>query len=82
VFEVWDNISIAEVAELEGILRHLYRRDSHASRLSVQKKFNRMMHLPLILTTEGARGGRRGRRTLGGHRKPATEGQVKTGHHE
>ncbi len=37
-----------EVAELEGILRHIYRKDSHASRLSVQKSFARMKRLPLI----------------------------------
>jgi hypothetical protein len=48
VFEVWDNILPAEVAELEGILRHIYRRDSHASRLSVQKSFARIKRLPLI----------------------------------
>src|SRR5689334_9011487 len=33
VFEVWDNIRDEEVAELEGLFRHLYRHDSAASAL-------------------------------------------------
>ena len=68
VFEVWENISVAEVAELEGILRHLYRRDSHASRLSVQRTFSKMQRLPTILPSRRAGGDqkkRRGRRTRG-----------------
>jgi hypothetical protein len=48
VYEVWDNIQPAEVAELEGILRHIYRYDTHASRLSVQKSFAKMTQLPTI----------------------------------
>ncbi len=66
VFEVWDNISVAEVVELEGILRHLYRKDSHASRLSVQKTFSKMKRLPAILPAQRGAGTRRkgrGRRT-------------------
>lgn len=49
VFEVWDNVTPAEVKELEGIFRHIYRRDSRASRLNVQRSFARMKKLPLIL---------------------------------
>jgi len=57
VFEVWDNVTPGEVKELEGIFRHIYRRDSRASRLNVQRSFARMKKLPLILP--GARGGKR-----------------------
>src|SRR5215472_11845968 len=35
VFEVWDNIRDEEVAELEGLFRHIYRRDGEANRLNV-----------------------------------------------
>lgn len=33
-FEVWDNIRDEEVAELEGLFRHIYRKDSAASALN------------------------------------------------
>jgi hypothetical protein len=49
VFEVWENITPAEVKELEGIFRHIYRRDARASRLNVQRSFGRMKKLPRIL---------------------------------
>lgn len=49
VFEVWDNITPAEVKELEGIFRHIYRKDSRASKLNVQRSFSKMRKLPLIL---------------------------------
>ncbi len=42
VYEVWDNIREEEVRELEGILRHLYRYDSRANKLAIQKKFIRL----------------------------------------
>jgi hypothetical protein len=42
VFEVHDNISEAEIGELEGLFRLIYRRDSSANRFNVQKK-----HRPL-----------------------------------
>jgi hypothetical protein len=38
LFEVWDNVSDAEVAELEGLFRHAYRRDSRAIRLNIQRQ--------------------------------------------
>jgi hypothetical protein len=50
VFEVWENITQAEVKELEGIFRHIYRKDSRASRLNVQRSFGRMRKLPQILS--------------------------------
>ncbi len=49
VFEVWDNITHAEVKELEGIFRHIYRRDSRAAKLNVQRTFAKMKRLPPIL---------------------------------
>ncbi len=39
VFEVWDNIREDEVRELEGILRHIFRKDSKANKLGKQKAF-------------------------------------------
>ncbi len=41
VFEVWDNIRDDEIVELEGLFRHLYRKDSRANALAVQKRFRR-----------------------------------------
>jgi hypothetical protein len=49
VFEVWDNITPGEVRELEGMFRHIYRRDSRAAQLNVQRSFSRMKRLPLLL---------------------------------
>jgi len=37
VFEVRDNISEAGIAELEGLFRQIYRRDSRANRLNAQR---------------------------------------------
>jgi hypothetical protein len=42
VFEVWDNIRDDEIAELEGLFRHLYRHDSAASALNKQRSFKPM----------------------------------------
>ncbi len=42
VYEVWDNISDDEVAELEGLFRHIYRKDSAASALNVQRGFKKI----------------------------------------
>ena len=57
VFEVWDNITHAEVKELEGIFRHIYRKDSRAARLNVHRSFARMKKLPLILPRDQRRQG-------------------------
>lgn len=51
VFEVWDNIRDEEIRELEGLFRHIYKRDSRASRLNVARGFKalgklRNNHLP------------------------------------
>lgn len=42
VFEVWDNISESEIEELEGLFRHIYRRDSKANRLNLQRGFKKL----------------------------------------
>lgn len=42
VFEVWDNIRDEEVAELEGLFRHIYRYDSVANKLNLQRGFKLM----------------------------------------
>lgn len=44
-FEVWNNIRDEEIVELEGLFRHLYRRDSKANSLNVQKNFKRMKQI-------------------------------------
>ncbi|HET9743182.1 MAG TPA: hypothetical protein VFQ00_10565 [Terriglobales bacterium] len=42
VFEVWPNITEEEVAELEGLFRHVYRKDTKANRLNVQRGFQKL----------------------------------------
>jgi hypothetical protein len=42
VYEVWDNIRHDEIAELEGVLRHIYCFDSHANRLNLAKGYNKL----------------------------------------
>ena|ERR1700730_1966362 len=44
-FEVWDNIRDEEIAELEGLFRHLYRKDSRASRLNKQRGFSKLRRI-------------------------------------
>lgn len=39
VYEVWDNITKEQVEELEGLFRHMYRLDSAANKLNVQKSY-------------------------------------------
>jgi hypothetical protein len=39
VYSVWPNIPDAEVAELEGLFRHIYRRDVRANALGRQRTF-------------------------------------------
>ena len=41
-FEVWDNIREEEIQELEGILRHIYRKDKRANGLAKQKSFHKL----------------------------------------
>ncbi len=41
-FEVWDNVSEEEVKELEGLFRHIYRKDTRANKLNRQKAFKKL----------------------------------------
>ena len=52
-FEVWDNIREDEVRELEGIFRHIYRKDSRAGKLNKQKAFNKLRHVCSATEEEG-----------------------------
>lgn len=48
LFEVHDNMTSAEVRELEGLIRHIYRKDSRANKLNVQLCY-KPFHSPKIL---------------------------------
>jgi hypothetical protein len=37
-FEVWPNITEAEISELEGLFREIYRKDRRANRLNRQRR--------------------------------------------
>jgi len=50
-FEVWDNIRDEEVIELEGLFRHIYRRDSNANRLNAARGFKLLKKLGRGKTT-------------------------------
>ncbi len=39
LFEVHDNITRETIQELEGLFRHIYRKDSLSLKLGIQKKF-------------------------------------------
>ena len=45
VYEVWDNIREDEIEELEGLFRHLFRYDSKANRLNIQKGYKKLIRL-------------------------------------
>ena len=38
IYEVWDNITSAQVEELEGFFRHVFARDEAANQLAKQKR--------------------------------------------
>jgi hypothetical protein len=42
VFEVWDNITENEIVELEGLFRHIYRKDTQANRVNRQRSFKKL----------------------------------------
>ena len=48
VFEVWDNITQAEVVEPEGLFREIYRQDARANRLNKQRSFKTLVRIPTI----------------------------------
>ena len=41
-FEVWPNITEAEIAELEGLFREIYRKDKRANALNRQKRHRKI----------------------------------------
>jgi len=45
VFEVWPNISPAEIEELEGLFREIYRKDKRANRLNRQKRYKKLQKI-------------------------------------
>jgi hypothetical protein len=45
VFKVWDNISEQAVRELEGIVRHVFRKDPRVNPLAVQRGFKPLQRL-------------------------------------
>jgi len=45
VFKVWDNIRDDEIAELEGLFRHIYRYDPQANSLNIQRGFRKLRKL-------------------------------------
>lgn len=45
VYEVWDNIREEEVEELEGLFRHLFKHDSKANSLNVQKGYKKIVRV-------------------------------------
>ena len=45
IFEVWDNIAEADVCELEGLFREIYRKDKRANRFNKQKKFRKLQNV-------------------------------------
>ena len=42
VFQVWDNVQEQEVAELEGLFRHIYRYDSRANKLNKLRSYKKL----------------------------------------
>ena len=45
IFEVWDNIREDEVEELEGLFRHLFKKDAKANSLNKQKGYKKLNRL-------------------------------------
>ena len=45
VYEVWDNITDEEIQELEGLFRHIYRRDGNANAINKQRSFRKLSQL-------------------------------------
>lgn len=48
IFEVWPNISDGEIAELEGLFRHLFRYDAVASSLNKQRGYKALRKQPKV----------------------------------
>jgi hypothetical protein len=45
LFEVWPNITEAEIRELEGLFREIYRKDRRANRLNRQKRYKPLQRI-------------------------------------
>lgn len=45
VYSVWPNITDEEIVELEGLFRAIYRKDSKANNIAVQKSFRKLTNL-------------------------------------
>ena len=45
IFEVHDNVSEQEIEELEGIIRHMFRKDSHGNQLAKQVRFEKLIEV-------------------------------------
>lgn len=43
IFEVHDNISVSEIEELEGLLRHVYRFDFYANPFNQQRRYRKLI---------------------------------------
>lgn len=52
-FEVWDNIREEEVKELEGLFRHIYRKDTKANRLNQQRAYKKLSKVRRASLKEG-----------------------------
>ena len=42
IYEVWDNVRDDEIVELEGLFRHIYRYDTSANKLNVQRGYKKL----------------------------------------
>ncbi len=52
VFEVWDNVRDDEIVELEGLFRHIYRDDSRANSLNMQRGFKKLTSVKVLKVEE------------------------------
>jgi hypothetical protein len=41
-YEAWDNVTDNDIRELEGLFRHIYRKDSQANKLNIQRAFDKL----------------------------------------
>ena len=44
-FQMWDNIREEEIREIEGLIRHMYRKDPDVNSLNTQRSFKKMEKL-------------------------------------
>jgi hypothetical protein len=48
-FEVWPNIREEEIAELEGLFRQIYRKDTRANTINQQRSFKKLRKVDPLL---------------------------------